>query len=261
MFFQKYDLYENKLSEQLSDDNPYKKKLIQMETPTNRHPIYTGLVWGLFTYSWLFFIVLFYNQINQSVVYNLKMAISTASLIFVTVSIFICYKKDYLIGINPAYRRNSYIIFALSVIFSILIEAADSKNASQAEIIESFFFFRTINPKSYIALAIISYTALGIASSYYTCPYELYRGFYSVNQTYKAYPNEKKFINKCMLLFYISLLGWLPLIHIAFNSANDSFGSKIKLFSILTLGGMIPLCTATYLAKKYHKCFELAIKQ
>ena len=27
MFFKKYDLYENKLSEQLQDDNPYKKKI------------------------------------------------------------------------------------------------------------------------------------------------------------------------------------------------------------------------------------------
>lgn len=54
MFFKKYDLYENKLSEQLQDDNPYKKKLIQMETPTEKHPIYTGLVWGLLIYSWIF---------------------------------------------------------------------------------------------------------------------------------------------------------------------------------------------------------------
>lgn len=161
-----------------------------METPTKKHPIYTGLVWGLLIYSWIFFIVLFYKQINQSILYNLKMAISTGSIIFVTLSVWICYKKDYLIGINPAYRRNSYIIFALSTIFSILIEAADSEGAAQTEIIETFFFYTT-NSKSYIALAIISYIALGIASSYYTCPYELYRGFYSVNQTYKAYPNEK----------------------------------------------------------------------
>lgn len=141
MFFKRYSPLENKLSKQLSNDNPYKKKLIQMETPTKKHPIYTGLVWGLLIYSWIFFIVLFYKQINQSILYNLKMAISTGSIIFVTLSVWICYKKDYLIGINPAYRRNSYIIFALSTIFSILIEAADSEGAAQTEIIETFFSF------------------------------------------------------------------------------------------------------------------------
>ena len=35
MFFKQYTLYENKLSQQLEDDNPYKKKLIQMETEKN----------------------------------------------------------------------------------------------------------------------------------------------------------------------------------------------------------------------------------
>lgn len=141
MFFKKYDLYENKLSEQLQDDNPYKKKLIQMETPTEKHPIYTGLVWGLLIYSWIFFIVLCYKQINQSVLYNLKIAISAGSIIFVSFSIWICYKKDYLIGVNPKYRRNSYIIFALSVVFSVLIEGIDSGNATKTEILETFCFF------------------------------------------------------------------------------------------------------------------------
>ncbi|MFR1368069.1 MAG: hypothetical protein ACLSBF_06905 [Alphaproteobacteria bacterium] len=49
-------------------------------------------------------------------------------------------KKDYLIGINPTYRRNSYIIFALAALFSVLIEATDSGKATKTEIIETFFF-------------------------------------------------------------------------------------------------------------------------
>lgn len=114
MFFKKYNLYENKLSEQLDDSNPYKKRLIQMETPSEKYPIYTVLVWGLLIYGWIFFVVLLYKQVNQSVLYNLKIAISTGSIIFVTLSIWFCYKKDYLIGINPTYRRNSYIIFIIS---------------------------------------------------------------------------------------------------------------------------------------------------
>lgn len=260
MFFKQYTLYENKLSQQLEDDNPYKKKLIQMETPSSKHPIYSTLVLGLLIYSWIFFVVLFYTQINQSALYNLKLVISTCSIVFVTLSIRICYKKDYLIGINPIYRRNSYIIFILSIIFSVLIEAADTDDTTKIEILETFFFFYTTNAKSYIALAVISYIALGIALSYYTCPYELYRGFYSVNQTYKAYPNEKKFINKCMLPYYVAILAYFPTIYTAFNSANDSFGSKIKLFSILIIEGIIPLCTATFLGRKYYKYFERAIK-
>ena len=35
MFFKQYTLYENKLSQQLEDDNPYKNKLIEMETEKN----------------------------------------------------------------------------------------------------------------------------------------------------------------------------------------------------------------------------------
>lgn len=260
MFFKKYNIYENKLSKQLNDTNPYKKKLIQMETPVKQHPIYSGLVLGLLIYSWIFFITLFYKQFNQSALYNLKLAISAGNIFFVNFSIWLCYQKDYLIGINPTYRRNLYIIFALTVIFSILIEAADSGNATRTEILETFCFFCTINPKSYIALAIITYIALGIAFSYYSCPYELYRGFYSVNQTYKNYQNEKKFINKCMIPFYLGFLAYFPFIYFAFNPAKDSFNSKIKLFSIAGIFGIIPLCTATFLAKKYYKCFEKAIK-
>ena len=261
MFFKKYNVYENKLSEQLDDNNPLKQKLIRMETPTDKHPVYTGLVWGLLIYSWIFFIILFYKQINESVMYNIKMAISASNMIFVTISIWICYKKDYLIGINPTYRRNSYIIFIMAIIFSVLIEAADSGKITKIEILKTFCFLCTINSKSYIALAIISYVALGLASSYYSCPYELYRGFYSVNQTYKDYPNERKFINKCMIPFYICILVYLPLIYIAFNSAKDSFDSKIKLFSIAGILGIIPLCVATFLGKKYLKYFEKANNQ
>lgn len=260
MFFKKYIVHENKLSEQLSDDSLYKKKLIQMETPAKTHPIYTGLVLGLLVYSWIFFIVLFYKQINQSALYNLKLAISFGCIIFVSLSIWICYKKDYLIGINPTYRRNSYIIFALAALFSVLIEATDSGKATKTEIIETFFFFYTINPKSYIALAIISYVALGVAFSYYSCPYELYRGFYSVNRIYGGYPNESKFINKCILPCYIFLLAFFPLIYKAFNPAKDSFAFNIKLFSLWAIGGTIPICTATFLGKKYCKYFEKATK-
>lgn len=59
-----------------------------------------------------------------------------------------------------------------------------------------------------------------------------------------------------MIGFFI----YFPLIYIAFNSAKDSFDSKIKLLSILTTFGAIPLCTATLSGRKYYKCFEKASK-
>lgn len=260
MFLKRYNLYENKLSKQLSDDNPYKKKLIQMETPAEKHPIYTGVVWGLLIYSWIFFIFLFYKQINLSALYNLKMAISTGSIIFVTLSIWICYKKDYLVTITPIYRRNAYIIFAFSIIFSILLETADSGSATKTEIIETFFFFYTINPKSYIALAIISYIALGVATSYYSCPYEVYRGFYSVHQTYKEYKTERIFINKGIKFLFLSILAFFPFLYAAFNPAKDSFASLMKNVSIFAIFGTFPLCISILIGKKYDKCFERATK-
>ena len=55
MFFKKYIVHENKLSEQLSDDSLYKKKLIKMETTAKTHTIYTGLVLGFLVYSWIFY--------------------------------------------------------------------------------------------------------------------------------------------------------------------------------------------------------------
>ena len=60
MLFKKYTVYENKLSEQLSDDNPLKQKLIDMETPTNKHTLYLILVYSLFIYCCLFLITMCY---------------------------------------------------------------------------------------------------------------------------------------------------------------------------------------------------------
>lgn len=100
MFFKKYIVHENKLSEQLSDDSLYKKKLIQMETPAKTHPIYTGLVLGLLVYSWIFFIVLFYKQINQSALYNLKLAISFGCIILLVLAFGFVIKKIILLGLT-----------------------------------------------------------------------------------------------------------------------------------------------------------------
>ena len=85
MLFKNYNVYENKLSEQLENDNPYKKKLIQMETPTDKHPIYSGLVFGLLTYSWILFIVLLYNQIKYVIMTELNLWATVMNMLFITV--------------------------------------------------------------------------------------------------------------------------------------------------------------------------------
>lgn len=55
-------------------------------------------------------------------------------------------------------------------------------------------------------------------------------------------------------------VGIFPLIYKAFNPAKDSFAFNIKLFSLWAIGGTIPICTATFLGKKYCKYFEKATK-
>ena len=62
MLFKKYTVYENKLSEQLSDDNPLKQKLINMETPTDHHPVYSFLSIGLLIYIWVFLMIILYEK-------------------------------------------------------------------------------------------------------------------------------------------------------------------------------------------------------
>lgn len=260
MFFKQYTLYENKLSQQLEDDNPYKKKLIQMETPSSKHPIYSTLVLGLLIYSWIFFVVLFYTQINQSALYNLKLVISTCSIVFVTLSIRICYKKDYIVSNNFIHQRVLYIIFFIATIISILIASLDSGDMSFLEILQTFCIVFKVNDKSYIALVILLYITLGITLSYHTCPYIIYRVFYSVNKTHKEYVNEKKFINKCMPLFCICFVAYLPLIYTTFNPAKDNFAFMIKNLSTVSLFGLIPLCILILQAKRYYYFFEQAIK-
>ena len=260
MLFKNYTIYENKLSEQLSDDNPYKEKLRKMETPVEKHFVYTWLVWGLIVYCWVFFIVLFYNQLNISMLYNLKLTVSLGNLIFVTICICICYKKDYIIGVNPKYRRNMCVIFIFSAIFSILLSSLDSKTANWKEICQALVFFYGVTPKSYLALSFIANLSLGIALSYCNNIYEVYRGFYSVHKTYKEYKTEKVLIDRSVNFLFLVILAFFPLIYIAFNPAQDSFGEKIKSVALFAFVGFTPICTTIFWGKKYYSLYQRSLK-
>lgn len=248
MLFQKYDIYENKLSEKLSDDNPYKQKLIEMETPRQKHPIYSALIFGLSAYCLIFLGVLLYHQTYGS-------SFSVINLIFVFGCIALTYKKDYLTGSNPKYRINLYTIYFLILFFSWIIAATDRGSASFEEILD-LLLLKTINRKSYIALALIAYTALGISMSFYNCPYELYRIFYSLQKTYKFYKNENSIISK-NYPFVVILIITLPIfIYLAFNQMESEELDMMKNFSFPAICYPIQFCTCVILARKYFKNFK-----
>lgn len=265
MFFRQYIIHENKLSEKLSDDNPYKKKLIKMETPSDKHPIYSTLVFSLLIYGWLFFFTLFYKLFyiaKMSEANFLYIIISSANIIFVTVAIMLTYKKDYLISINPKYNLIAYSIGFISYIFSIIIALTDTGTASWNDIFTSFYFWENINKKSYIALSIVLYMALGISFFYYSSPYLLYRSYYSVHKSCLELSDisEEKSINKGLLVVFLFLLAFFPLIKQSFNPAKDSFSNLLKTFSIAAIGIGIPSFFNTIPAKIYIQTFTNAKK-
>ena len=253
MLFKKYTVYENKLSEKLSDDNPLKQKLINMETPTDHHPVYSFLIFILIAYCLIFYITL----ISENA-YGLFL--STINLLVVIFFIIITYKKNYLTGSNPKYRKNTYIIAIICTILSIWLANKDSTLFSWNEIGYSFLFFQ-ISSKSYIAFAIILYTTLGISLSYYSCPYELYRSFHSANKTYEPQKDEKILINKSFGLAILCCVLIWKIIYNAFNPSHDSFDDLLKKLSIFAICFWIPIFISTYQTKKYTFIFDKALKQ
>lgn len=252
MLFKKYDVYENKLSEKLSDDNPYKKKLIEMETPKDRHPVYSFLIFFLSAYCLVFLGIILYHGTYGSV-------FSIINLAFVFCCIALTYKKDYLIGINPKYRRNSYIIYFFVFCFSWTIAVTDHGTASYGEILD-LLLLKTINHKSYIALALIAYTALGISMSFYNCPYDLYRMVYSSQKTYQYYKNENGIINRMVFIFFLYTTMYPFVIYKIFNPAKDSFDDNLKSFAVTALTLSIPFCISAFITQKYIKTYKKAFK-
>lgn len=248
MLFKPYDVYENKLSEKLPDDNPYKKKLIEMETPKDKHPVYSFLIFSLSAYCLVFLWIMLYNGVYGSL-------LSVLNLAFVFYCISITYKKDYLIGINPKYRRNTYIIYFFVFCFSWLISATDYGYASYDDIID-LLVLKTINHKSYIALALVAYTALGISMSFYNCPYELYRAFYSLQKTYSFYKNDNVIIRKFYPFLFVFTLALPFSIFIAFNKTENKDLLWLKNISFIIICISTQYFAGIILARKYFKSFK-----
>ena len=245
MFFQKYDLYENKLSEQLSDDNPYKKKLIQMETPTNRHPIYTGLVWGLFIYSWLFFIKICYDGSCGYIPCLLIMIFSSLCLYFT-------YKQDSF----ERSRKQAFLISVATVVLSILLETPDKGNISFEEALKSLGIFSPITSKSYLSLAIIAFFMVGVSLCYMTSVNKLYAYFCKIQKDKHKNSDVKNLINSCYFFAIISSMLFPYVIYLALNEAEDSFQLKLKLLSLVVFAEGTSYIFHCFSVKRYYSLFE-----
>lgn len=250
MIFRPYIIYENKLSEQISDDNPYKQKLIDMETPSQNHSIYSIFVFGLFGYCWLFFFTLFFYKAHGYL-------LSAANMIFVSIVIFFTFNKKYLVTNTNKIRVRVLLISSGVVLFSFLTGEFDSGIASSQEIIYSFL---SINHKSYIALAIILYFLLGVVLSSYSCPYELYRSFYSAHKAYPSEKNENILINKTLLWAVVYTLGLTLVIYVAFNPAKNEYRNILKNLSIFVIYFWSPVTITALAAKQYIHTFNKAKK-
>ena len=251
MLFKKYTVYENKLSEKLSDDNPLKQKLISMETPTDHHPVYSFLSIGLLIYIWLFLTAMLYYR-----TYGYEAGIIV--VLFVTVCWKFIYKKEYITSENNIYRKKTNIILLITILLSIFVELPDKSSFSVTDIKDSFLFFNQLNKKSYISLSILSFLTLGISFCYISSPYKIYRAFYSVHKTYYESENEKELISKYFILAIIAAVAFFPCIYQAYNPATDSFQKTLKLMSMLGIT-LIPIFIyATYNVKKYYNLFNKA---
>lgn len=261
MFFQKYDIYENKLSEQLPSSSPFKSKLEAMETPKDSAPVYSFLVKGLLAYAWIFFIFLLFNSDTDQPWTKIRLIISALNITFVTFCIRLCYKKDYLIGCVPSYRRNSYIMAFLVLVLSAVVAAADKGKANWLEILNAFNPLQ-LSGKSYIALAALLYVALGIAISYYSCPYYIYRAQFSIMKTHKL--EDKHFGSgiRYVLASIIYPLILLMLIFELFNTPDiTEEPSRLKPISLLGIYIFIPSYASLHTGEKYYRYFKKAQKQ
>ncbi len=178
MLFKKCELIENKLSEKISDSNPLKDKLIEMETPSDNSPIYSFLSIGLLIYVWLFLFTLIYKQANG-------IGYAIFSVVFTTICFVFVYKKPYLISDKKNLKIT--IIYIITFLLSIALAISHKDSFSFHEIANTFLFCLEINTKSYMALSVLSSLTLGISLSYILSPYEGYKRYSSYTEK-----NEKK---------------------------------------------------------------------
>ena len=251
MFFNKCDIHENKLSEQLADDNPYKKKLIAMKTPKEKNPIYSTLVFSLLAYCWVFWGILFFNKIYGY-------SIATVSMLYVIITLFFTYKKKHLILMhcNLAFLFR----FVIACFISILIGLADKGNISMYDLIKTFIFLE-INSKSYIALTFLLFFLLGISYCYNNSISEIYNYFCDFQRKNKLNRTLESTINFDYFFSILVVISIPFALYIAFNEDSDAFNKKLKLLSLTHVSYATPYVYRTLLCKRYIRIFNKAKKQ
>lgn len=253
MFFKRYTIYENKLSEQLSDDNPLKQKIIEMETPTDKHPIYSFLTIGLLIYIWIFQIVLMSNHIFGAM-------FSFLPVVFSTICLLIFYKKTYLTDQKQKYYMISYLVLFVSIFFSIFISSTDSGTLSFSSLAKTFLFFVDINKKSYIALSVLSFLNMGIVMSYYESPYKVYQALYSETKTHTPEKSFDHILNFYLISSIIIIILTPSVLDLIFNPSTDGFNSKLKSVSLAVFLTIPIWLTITFVSEKYILTFKKAKK-
>lgn len=251
MLFKKCELIENKLSEKISDSNPLKDKLIEMETPSDNSPIYSFLSIGLLIYVWLFLFTLIYKQANG-------IGYAIFSVIFTTICFFFVYKKPYLTSDKKNLKITMYLMTIIIVFLSITITINDTGKISFLEAIKTILFFYEINPKSYIALSVLSSLMLGISLSYILSPYEGYKKYYSYTDKNEKKTNQIIYGQSDLSVLFI--IGIFILFHTFLDLPKDSFEKNLKLFALPVFVWFPSFLTKSFQAKKYLNTFKKAQK-
>lgn len=249
MFFKKYNLYENKLSEQLSDDNPYKEKLIQMETPSDKHTLYFILVYGLFLYCWIFLFVMLYKES-----YGYEASIFV--MLFATLCLYFTKKKNSL----TLPKKVHALILGCALMISIVLEVSDKTNIFFHSIWEPFLFFIEINRKSYIALAILAFCMVGISLCYTDSVCEVYKHFDNFQKQNKRNLTVKDIINANYDFAFVLCLISPYMVYIALDEAQDFYRLNLKLLSLAVFIELPAYIHRSFLAKRYLRLFNKAQK-
>lgn len=249
MFFKNYNIYENKLSEQLSDDNPYKNKLIQKETPAEKHPIYFSLVYGLYLYCLLFLAVMVYNR---SYGYEASIVV----ILWMTFCLYFTKKKNSFI----IAKKIRIFIMGSAIVMSILLEMHDKTSISFSSIGEQFLFFIEINQKSYIALAILAFCTVGVSLCYTESICEVYEYFRNFQRKNKRGLTITDIVNANYDFAFVLCLIFPYLIYLALDNAQDIFQLNLKLLSLVAFLELPPYIHRSFAAKRYLTLFNKAQK-
>jgi len=249
MFFKKYNIYENRLSEQLDDGNPYKKKLIQMETPSTKHPIYFLLVYGLYIYCLLFLVVMLYKK---SYGYDGGIVV----MLWTTFCLYFTKGKSSL----TLPKKKRIFILGCTIVISILLEIPDKISISFSAIGEPFLFFIEINQKSYIALTILAFCTVGISLCYPESICEVFKHLRNFQQRNKWGITVSDIVDANYDFAFVMCLISPYLVYVALDDAQDAFRLNLKLLSPAAFLEGLPYIYQSFLAKRYLTLFKKAQK-